>query len=95
MPDTKFEEARRCTTCTQPARETGVTDDGDGKLHHFMCDNERCRHYQLGHVVRVNSDGSIPERKAGPKQFPTQAFMGGRNYIANLEEELQRGEIRR
>lgn len=92
MPDTKFEQARRCPTCGNPGERIGISDLGAGdKLHHFLCRNEVCRDFDTGWIVQVSSDGSIPERKPGPKQYPEQNFSG--NYVHQVAEELARGRI--
>lgn len=78
MPDTTYEEARRCYKCGEPAmlvkqeivRKLGVKRGTE--IHTFRCMNPRCR--MCGENVRtiqVNPDGSIPQPRAErQKMFP-------------------------
>jgi hypothetical protein len=71
MPDTTFEEAKRCPKCGNPGQEKLVTPQRDGsRVHNFTCVTELCRWYDTGWVVQVMADGSIPIRQPGVKDHP-------------------------
>jgi hypothetical protein len=65
-----LEEAVRCPKCDQPGMP-GSTQAGPrrSKILTYVCENKLCRWYGTGWVVQVGSDGSIPDRRQGPKQF--------------------------
>lgn len=66
MPDSTFEEARRCPTCQEPGdvdskRPYTGPERYLGTLWVFICKNERCKRYERTWVVQVRPDGTIPE----------------------------------
>lgn len=66
MPDSTFEEAKRCPTCTEPGdvesrKPFRGTERYLGTLWVFICKNERCPRYERTWVVQVRPDGTIPE----------------------------------
>lgn len=101
MPDTKFEQCKRCPKCQEPGElinkfrhERGWKRRGMSTMHTFICRNERCRWFNDTWVVQVNDDGTIPERPKGEKEFPAPDRMirMGQQYKEFLEEEVKRGE---
>lgn len=94
VPDTKYDEARRCPTCRELTERTRITDGPTGdKFHHFICKNVRCFDVDTGWIVQVNSDGSIPEYKKGPKQFNKEFLYGAKHALEDLQEDLNRGRL--
>jgi hypothetical protein len=98
MPDTKYEEAKRCPKCSTPG-EVVATNPGprrDSKVETIECMNDLCLQAHERWIVQVNSDGTIPDRQKGPKEFdfPTRLETMGRHYVEQVEEELKRGETR-
>jgi hypothetical protein len=86
-----YEKATRCPKCTLPGILTkthaGV---GGAKVESWTCDNERCKWYTTGWIIQINPDGSIPERRPGPKQFePLSPGMetAARDYLRSIEQE--------
>ena len=70
MPDTTFEEACRCPKCQAPSKPVNKWPGSKGSTVHILeCPTESCRWYKTRWVVQVNADGSVPVRKAGPKEF--------------------------
>ena len=96
MPDTTFEEAKRCPDCKEPGLEIGVTSlsrnmevTRGAVLHTFTCKNERCRGFELNWVVQTNPDGSIPQpdphrEKFFPKIDPSLQDK----YVEKLQRDL-------
>lgn len=81
MAETTLEEARRCPKCDQPgtfSHELAVPRGPDitrgAKLHHYKCENERCRwNGQICRIVQVNPDGTIPPAtQRTVKHFPNR-----------------------
>ena len=65
-----MEEAARCPRCDQPGMQNGSKPGPKrSKVLTYICGNKLCRWYNTGWVVQVGSDGSIPDRRQGPKQF--------------------------
>ena len=71
MPDTTFEEAKRCPKCQEPGRDTGATRRvQNGLLHTIECVNPRCKWFkQPGWQVQVNYDGTIPQATMDREKF--------------------------
>jgi len=71
VPDTTYEEAKRCPKCDKPGRDTGATRRvRNGLLHTIECVNERCKWYkQPGWQVQVNHDGTIPQPTMDREKF--------------------------
>lgn len=62
MPDSTYEEAKRCPKCKEPGQQTGTKPGKNNTtLHEFTCKNERCRWCNSAPwIVQVNPDGTIP-----------------------------------
>lgn len=84
-----IDEAKRCPRCSQAGQESGNHRGPKGsRVYTFVCMNEVCPWYETGWIVQVNSDGTIPEREAGPKEFEKLP-----NFDANkerVEEQIRR-----
>lgn len=72
MPETTFEEAKRCPICEQPGAIAGAKPGPHGsQLHTIVCKNNRCRWYDTAYVVQVNADGTVPPPNTNRiKNFP-------------------------
>lgn len=73
MPDTTYEEAKRCPKCKEPGIDVGGNLRGPhgSTMHTIQCRNVRCSWYNTNYTVQVNADGSIPEPTLDrPKSFP-------------------------
>lgn len=98
MPDTTLEMARRCHVCHQPCEEVKKFYErkrsGMVTVYVYMCKNERCRSFEGTKLVQVNPDGTIPTRKAGPKEYPSAQRMidMGKSYVDRLGAEVRRSE---
>lgn len=57
MTDTTFEEAKRCPICSVP----GQVLKRSGRMHTFICENDRCQKNGRTWVVEPRSDGSLPD----------------------------------
>lgn len=93
-----LEEATRCPKCDEPGAKTETRPaDRGGKIYTYECRNERCRWFgDGGWIVQVNPDGTIPERKKGPKEFsPLTNWQesSARAALEQLELEMKRGEV--
>jgi len=94
MADTTFELAKRCpaTGCNQAGKEVAATPiPQGGRVHTFECQNERCTRHGERWIVQTNPDGSIPQRREGPKTFPKLNHFSASAQRAR--EELQILEI--
>jgi hypothetical protein len=93
-----WEEARRCPKCGQPGNQIAIHPGGNGGMVHTLrCENERCTWYNTTWIVQVLKDGSIPERKAGPKQYPDLSAdqeAAARRYIEQTLGEQELGAER-
>lgn len=73
MPDTLFEEARRCPTCHEAGDEVAENKapSGDGVIKFFRCINTRCRDVGERWAVQIRIDGTVPkpDENRGPKTF--------------------------
>lgn len=67
-----FEDAKNCPKCGSQGKvvRTDRTTDG-GKLNVVHCQNDKCTWFNTGWTVQTKSDGTLYEREAGPKQFPS------------------------
>lgn len=85
MPDTTFEEAKRCPQCEQPGKPHGTKSAGSrraGTLHIFMCKNENCKWFDTTWSVQVRPDGTIPEPTLDrEKSYPMMDGMSTRARI--------------
>lgn len=90
-----LEEASRCPKCGIPGEDVGsIPGNKFGvKVHTIFCRNDRCRWFDTSWIVQVNPDGSIPERKPGPAEFP--ALTGGQEAAARRVLEDVEFESRR
>lgn len=71
MPDTTFEERKRCPKCGTPGRESRMEKlRNESRLYTIMCVKEDCKWFDTGWVVQVMKDGSIPERQPQEKDYP-------------------------
>lgn len=96
MPDTTFEEAKRCPKCGNPGR-LALDKPGEkrSRVMVFQCETELCTWFNTGWTVQVNEDGSIPTRKPGLKEAPAmspsqEAFA--RQYLEQIRQEDLRGQ---
>lgn len=106
MPDSTLEEAKRCPRCKQAGDlQSTIRQPRPGghgwrreivTVNVFVCKNERCRTFDETWIVQVNADGSIPERKKGPKEFPNSKRMNdmGKSYVDYLQSEVDSGEAK-
>lgn len=86
-----MDEASRCPRCGEPGRLSGVRPGPRrSSTRTYVCENERCRWFQTGWVISVASDGSIPERKKGDKEYPMLTEFEKANARAILEDALER-----
>jgi hypothetical protein len=73
VPDTLFEEAKRCPKCKQPGEEVAESKapSGDGVLKFFRCENTRCPEVGERWVVQIRADGTVPSPtdNRGPKTY--------------------------
>ncbi len=62
--------ASRCPICSEPGdwRNTRGGPKGSS-VRNYFCVNARCRWFDTSWIVQVSADGTIPERKAGQKDF--------------------------
>jgi hypothetical protein len=95
MADTaSWEEASRCPKCNEPGKDTRQMGSVRGKAHILVCMNERCAWFNTSWVVQVRRDGTIPVRRAGPKQFMN--LTGGQEAMARrVLEDLKFETTRR
>jgi hypothetical protein len=77
LPDTTFEDAKRCPICDMPGEEVAVTKakDSAGDVHIFRCENVRCREVGERWLVQTRPDGTVPQptEDKGPKAFPSMS----------------------
>lgn len=80
MPDTTYEQAKRCPQCKEPGSEVGTRKPKDAPrgtlIHIFECANTRCPNVDERWLVQTNPDGTIPQPgNKGPKTFqmPSQS----------------------
>jgi len=85
-----MEKAKLCPRCGHPGTPTGIQPGEDrSKVHTFRCDNERCQWNGTGFIVQVLSDGTIPERQPGPKQFDLMQVPG----VAQMGRDILRRTV--
>lgn len=90
-----LEEASHCPKCSQQGELTlqSAGPRVGSKALTYTCKNNLCLWFNTGWVVQVNPDGTIPERKAGPKQFekltPGQETFA-RDVLHQVEYDQQR-----
>jgi len=90
MPDTTYEEAKRCPKCATPGRDTGTTTrvKGGGLLHNIVCVNPRCRWYNTSYVVQTNPDGTVPpptlDREKSFRALPARSDESVDREMQNL-----------
>jgi len=74
LPDSTFEEAKRCPKCNEPGREVAETKAKDlvSIVHIFACENVRCLEVGERWLVQTRPDGSVPQpdETRGEKAFP-------------------------
>lgn len=92
-----LEEASRCPKCEEPGEETRkMPGPKRSKVHIYTCRNERCSWLNTNWTVQEMDDGTIPERKQGPKELPpltpSEEAMA-RAILEDNEAALRRGEI--
>ncbi len=65
-----LEDAQRCYKCSQQGTKVKESPGPrGGKVYVFHCQNPVCPVFESGWLVQVKSDGTIPERERGPRQF--------------------------
>jgi hypothetical protein len=94
MPDTLYEEARRCPTCKQPGKDVGSkpAPENMGRIHFYECQNDRCEDVNERWLVQELPDGTIPTpdlNKRG-KNYPTLTPGQLSAGMMQLEDLLQR-----
>jgi hypothetical protein len=97
LPDTTFEEAKRCPDCKEPglelhARALGRNPDvtRGAVLHTFQCQNKRCIGFELNWVVQTNPDGTIPQPDPNrEKFFPKIDPAMQDRYVESLQRQLK------
>jgi hypothetical protein len=97
MPDSTLELAKRCPDCKVPGDlQQVIPGPRRSKVNVYICKNERCKTTNETWIVQINADGTIPERKKGPKEFPNSQRMNdmGKSYVDYLQGEVERGETR-
>lgn len=112
MTTASWDQASRCYKCGEPGVVIGETNHPSrpgSKIKTLRCDNERCRDYDANikslrwsWIVQVDSDGNIPVREAGAKEFntsPAAQAIAERNIqvlqqTTDVMEDNQAKEIR-
>lgn len=93
-----LDDALHCPKCKQPGNPVASHNSTGAKgqpvvVHSVKCENERCRWYDTTWIVQVNPDGTVPERKAGEKEFP--ALLPGHSAMAQrMIEDLKGQDLR-
>jgi hypothetical protein len=95
MAETLFEEAKRCPRCTQPGElvDTRPAPNGNGTLHFFQCENERCKEYHERWIVQTMPDGTIPvddNERTRMKRYPELTSGQLSSGLMQMEDLLQR-----
>jgi hypothetical protein len=71
-----YEQAQRCLKCDEHG-ELGSTHPVEGrpgtKVESWYCRNAACTWFNTAWLIQVNPDGTIPEYKTGPKQYPAMS----------------------
>lgn len=72
MPDSTYEEAKRCPRCSQPGVDVSNRIGPRGvRIHTIICKNQRCKWYDTNYIIQVNADGTIPDPiLERPKSYP-------------------------
>ena len=97
MPDTRYEEARRCPKCGNPGAEAGSRRGPHGStLNNFICKNTVCRWFeQICSVVQINADGTIPEptldREKSFHKLPERSDEAVEKQMQRLYEQTLNG----
>jgi hypothetical protein len=89
----KYEQATYCPKCGNKGvlRATHQHPERPGaKVEVWACETELCTWGGTGWPIQIQPDGTIAERKAGPKQF--QALTPGmetmaRDYLQSIQTE--------
>jgi hypothetical protein len=94
-----WDEARTCPKCGKYGAEVAVKSGPErSKIHVLKCETELCRWNGITWLVQVMSDGTIPVRKPGQKDFPVMPEwmqQRGRDIVREIEEaEKGSGEVR-
>lgn len=91
---TTIDEAKRCPRCRNAGQETSASKGPKGEtVIVYTCRTAGCRWEGTGWVVQVNADGSIPERKPGPKMFePMNKYQqaAAKRWLEQIKEEESR-----
>jgi hypothetical protein len=89
----KYEQATYCPKCGNKGALTSTHPHPErpgAKVEVWTCENQLCRWGGTGWTIQVNSDGTIPERKVGPLQYPAltpgQETMA-RDYLKRIQQE--------
>ena len=94
----KYEEAKHCPKCGLIGVLSATnTVNNSVRVETYKCDNILCPWYRTGWIVQINADGSIPDRKAGPKQFTPmtprmETFARDNLRSIQLEEESNQSQ---
>jgi len=98
---TSFESASSCPKCSNAGKEISAQKSSRGStVYVFACVTEVCRWYNTTWIVQINSDGSIPERRPGDREFPKRPEMNeqrGRdiiNQLRQLDQQSKQGRNR-
>lgn len=99
MPDSTFEEARRCPKCEQPGAVVAEKVGPHGsKIHTIMCMNSRCTWNNTTYIVQVNPDGTVPppstDRFRNFPKIPDRTDEVNANLMRLYEQSLTGGETR-
>jgi hypothetical protein len=96
MPDTTFEEAKKCPKCGKPGEDAGVRRAPGNlgsqgvTLHTIFCRTELCRWYNTPYYIQVNADGSVPpprDHTGEPKLY--QGFEDHDRIAAEIEAAVR------
>jgi hypothetical protein len=103
MPDSKYEEAKRCPKCGLPGEVVSTLPSRDSRGRPCKVETIKCQNYSLDGstalctwsgttwIVQINQDGSIPDPNSspGPKQFEFNSTHEtmGRHYLESLQDD--------
>jgi hypothetical protein len=96
--DSLYEEAKRCPRCGQTGVKIGdqpLASKPGAKVESWRCENDLCLTKGEGWIIQINRDGSIPNRQAGPKEFPVaeRAMDYGKAIVEQTKHQLNQGEV--
>jgi len=104
VPETTFEEAKRCPKCDKPGEDMGGNPSAKQgvKVHLVYCRTPGCEWENTNWLVQVNADGTVPEAysQLGPKQYPKLSPESETRVRESMEAQLRAetapggGEIR-